>query len=499
MFEPILATLNRHRWLASMAFLIPFSGAAALAMALPNLYRATATILVQRDQDPVAAAAALPADVETRLQTIREEVMSRKRLDVMAERFGLYPELGQRAPREMIIDRMRKDIQIQLKGPEQGAAPAGTIAFSLSVRGVDRVLTASVANSLAESYVEENLAIRRRQAKAAADALGAQLTEVRARLDEQEVSIGRYQAAHNGELPQQLAVNLARMQQLETQLQLTRESRMRAMDRRDFAGRQVAAPYDPESNREATATRLTRMRQELADLKTTYSDKYPDVARLRNEISALESRQKTASPGMAAPRPKPALDDDMRTMESEEDRLRRQIGAFSARVDRAPQREQEFAQLSRDYATTKELYGSLLKKYQEATIADDMERDNKGRQLRILDSAIAPPEPFAPKRSRLMLFGLMASLAFAAGAVALAEKIDTSFHTVDDLRSFTRVPVLVSIPPLRTRAARWRGRRLFAWMTLVTVTGIVLLAAAAWSVAHGNIALVQMLAQGSAS
>jgi hypothetical protein len=202
---------------------------------------------------------------------------------------------------------------------------------------------------------------------------------------------------------------------------------------------------------------------------------------------------------MAAPRPKPALDDDMRTMESEEDRLRRQIGAFSARVDRAPQREQEFAQLSRDYATTKELYGSLLKKYQEATIADDMERDNKGRQLRILDSAIAPPEPFAPKRSRLMLFGLMASLAFAAGAVALAEKIDTSFHTVDDLRSFTRVPVLVSIPPLRTRAARWRGRRLFAWMTLVTVTGIVLLAAAAWSVAHGNIALVQMLAQGSAS
>src|SRR5687767_2243460 len=107
MFEPILATLNRHRWLASMAFLIPFSGAAALAMALPSLYRATATILVQRDQDPVAAAAAQPADVETRLQTIREEVMSRNRLDVMAERFGLYPELGQRAPREMIIDRMR--------------------------------------------------------------------------------------------------------------------------------------------------------------------------------------------------------------------------------------------------------------------------------------------------------------------------------------------------------------------------------------------------------
>jgi len=502
MVEPILAALHRRRGLALMAFLVSFIGAAVLAMTLPSLYRATATILVQRDQEPVAAGAfAQPADVETRLQTIREEVLSRQRLDAMVEKFGLYPELGRRAAREAIIDRMRKDIQIQLKGSEQGAAPPGTIAFSLSFRGADRDLTASVANSLAESYVQENLRIRGRQAKDTADALEAQLSEVRARLDEQETRIGLYQAAHNGELPQQLVVNLARMQQLELQLQLNRESRLRAMDRRDIVGRQVAdvryaeAAGGPD---ETSVARLARLKRELADLETTYNDKYPDVARVKNEIAALERRPASASPDTAARSTKTAPaapDDDMRTFEAEDARLQREIGTYRARVDRAPQREQEFAQLSRDYSTTKELYGSLLKRYQEAKIADDLERDGKRGQLRILDSAITPPAPYAPDTRLLMLFALMASLGFAAGVVALAERIDTSFHTVNDLRSFTRVPVLVSIPPLSTRAARSRSRRRFAWMALATVMGIVMVSAAAWSVAHDNIDLVQLLAR----
>lgn len=496
MFEPIPAILKRRQWLAFITFIIPFTGAVVLFMSLPNLYRATATILVQREEEP--------ADVETRLQTIREEVLSRQRLDAMVERFGLYAELKERAPREAIIDRMRKDIQIQLKGSEQGAAPAGTIAFSLTFRGADRGLTKTVANALAESYVQENIKIRGRQAKGTADALEAQVSEVRARLDEQENRIGRYQATHNGELPQQLMVNLSRMQQLEMQLQLNRESRLRATDLRDIAGGHVADPRYAEITGGAgdSAARLARLKQDLADLKTTYSDSYPDVARLKSEISNLESRREDHPPVTTTQRPNAVAvpaNGRRQTLESEEDRLRREISAYSARVDRAPQREQEFAQLSRDYSTTKDLYSSLLKRYQEAKIADDTERDNKSGQLRILDSAITPPGPFAPNRGRLMLFAMFASLALVAGVVALAERVDTSFHTVDDLRSFTRVPVLVSIPPLKTRSAVKTSRSRVAWMTMLTVAGMVVIGAAGWVVARGNIDLVQLLARGSTS
>ena len=505
MFEPIPGMLRRHRWLACVAFLIPFTIAVVLAATLPGLYRAAATILVQTEPDPGATGAgSQPADVETRLQTIREEVLSRQRLDAMVDRFRLYPDSGRDVSREAIIDRMRKDIKIELKGSQSAAAPASTIAFTLGFRGADRILTAAVANALAESYVQENLKIRGRQTRSAADALGAQLGEVRARLDEQEAGIGRYQAAHNGELPQQLIVNLARMQQLETQLQLNREGRLRAMDRRDISSRLASDPRDSATpgNAEPSAARLARLKRDLEDLRLTYSDKYPEVARVREEIAVLESRQQNEPADTRARRPRavqPPADVDMRGFENEEDRLRREIDTYSGRVDRAPLREQEFARMSRDYSTTKELYGSLLKRYQEAKIADDLERDNKGGQLRILDAAIAPRSPYAPDRRLLMLLALFGSLAFAAGSVALADRIDTSFHTVDDLRSFTRVPVLVSIPPLKTSAARWKGRRRFVWMALATVSGILLIGVATWSFAHGNAELVQLFARGSAS
>ena len=45
-----------------------------------------------------------------------------------------------------------------------------------------------------------------------------------------------------------------------------------------------------------------------------------------------------------------------------------------------------------------------------------------------------------------MSFALAAGL--AAGAVFLAEALDTSFQSVDDLRAFTTAPILVSIPKI---------------------------------------------------
>lgn len=499
--EPLRAILERRRWLAVTAFLIPLAGAVVLATALPDLYRSTATILVQRGDAPVAAPAAIPAvDVDTRLQVIREEILSRQRLDAMVERLGLYPELRGRAPKELIVGRMRKDIQIQLKGSEMGAAPPGTIAFSLTFRGTDRAVTAEVANALAESYVQENLTIRGRQAKGTADMLQAQLSEVRARLDEQELHIGQYQAAHTGELSQQLVVNLSRMHQLETQLQLNRDSRLRVMERRE--GVDVADPRyaDVSGSPEAASARLARLKAELVGLQAIYSEKYPEVVRLKSEIAALENAQPEVSlASSAAPSPPAPARNDLRRLEEEEDRLRAEINTYRGRVDRAPLREQEFAQLSRDYSTTKELYDSLLKRYQEARIADDLERGMPGGQLRILDAATTPIDPYAPNKGLMMLFALAASLAFAVGVVAIAERLDTSFHTVDDLRAFTKVPVLLSIPLLSTRVDRARKRRRFAGKALLTVVGIAMVGAVAWLFAHGNIDLVQLLARGGAS
>src|SRR6185503_7882905 len=114
-----------------------------------------------------------------------------------------------------------------------------------------------------------------------------------------------------------------------------------------------------------------------------------------------------------------------------------------------PERQQEFGRLTRDYNAAKDLYDSLLKRFDDAQLAASMETDRQGERFRILEAAVAPSAPVAPNRMRLIVMGLL--LAIFAGAVAalVAEQFDPTFHTVEDLREFTALPVLVTVSTIR--------------------------------------------------
>jgi hypothetical protein len=126
-----------------------------------------------------------------------------------------------------------------------------------------------------------------------------------------------------------------------------------------------------------------------------------------------------------------------------------------------------------------------------------MEQRQKGEQFRILDSAVPAPSPTAPKRAKLLLAAVAMSVALGVGIMVLAEVLDTSFHALGDLRAYTHVPVLVSIPQIVTeqdaRRRRWRFR-LGAAGALVT---LLLVAGLAYFIAHGNEQLAQLLSRGA--
>ncbi len=172
------------------------------------------------------------------------------------------------------------------------------------------------------------------------------------------------------------------------------------------------------------------------------------------------------------------METELTALRSEEQTLRRTISTYEQRIENAPRLEREFQQLSRDYAGAKELYATLLQRYETAKIAGRMEQGIKGDQFTILDPALASRQPVAPKRLRLLLMGLMVSVGAAVGAAVVAEALDTSFHTADDVRAFTSVPVLVSIPPITTVADLRRRRFLFGLATVGTGLGMTVIVAA---------------------
>src|SRR2546422_9767603 len=114
--EGVLTIWSRRKWLAILAFVFPMSAAASLLAFLPNVYRSTATVLVDRQQVPETfVQPTVTSALETRLHTISQEILSRSRLEAMINRFGLYADLRKRIPFEEVIGRMRKDIKLELK------------------------------------------------------------------------------------------------------------------------------------------------------------------------------------------------------------------------------------------------------------------------------------------------------------------------------------------------------------------------------------------------
>ena len=508
----IAAIWRRRKWLGVAVVVVPLTAAISIVGFMPQIYEAKATVLVDRQQVPEHfVQPAVTSALDTRLQTISQEILSRARLEPLIERFGLYADLRRRLSPEELVERMRDAIKLKLEAVDVRGQHYATVAFTLSFRGADPHTAARVANTLASFYVDENVKARERQATGTADFLRGQLAETKKRLDVQERQVSAFRRRHLGELPEQLETNLATLERLHLQLRLNADSQTRALERRNALGSQLAeaGAFASPGTPEAPDARLTRLRRELAQLQLRYSPKYPDVIATAAEVAEVEREleqskaSETRRPQVEAPTPyalrlREALGEveaEQKTLRSEEGRLRSDIAAYQRRVETTPQREHEYKEMARDYETTREVYQSLLKRNEEAQIGASMEHHQKGEQFRLLDPAVPPRSPVA-NRFRLVAIAAVLSLGLGVLAVVVAEHIDTSFHSADDLRGFTPVSVLVSIPwvqtavGLRRRQARLRTAMVLGCLGLAAVVGV------SYAIAHGNEQIVWLLTRG---
>jgi succinoglycan biosynthesis transport protein ExoP len=501
--EALAAIWSRRRWPALIVASMTLAATLAFARYLPNLYRATATLLVEPDPTPAYPG---PGEMETRLTAMGQQILSRPRLLELIARYGLYPDLVGRASPEAITDQMTRDIQVEMKAFQSAMGARGpTTAFTVTYRGADPAKVAQVANALAALYVQAD---RRQQSEYVAVVRG-QLEEMKNRLDEQEQRLGGLRGG--GDLPQHLALNMATLDRLNSQLRLDIDGRMRAMERRATLLKQLAEA-DPRGGEEpdAAALRLAKLKRDYEQLRLRYSEKYPDVIRLKDEIAVLERQMAAphdapppppegANPAAPASKLQEALretDQEIKSLKLEEDNLRTEIADYYRRLQGAPEQEKEFQRLTRDDQTTRDLYNSLLKRYEEAQLK--LTGGDATARLRVLDPAPVPKEAIAPDRFRILAVGLAAALALAALCAVAAEHLDASFHAVDDLRVFTRVPVLVSVPRIVTESDERRHWRRRAVLVACVLLGLGLVFNGARALARGNDQMVRLLGRSRA-
>jgi succinoglycan biosynthesis transport protein ExoP len=173
--DAVLDAWRRRKWIGILVFSAVFAAAIATALSLPNLYRASATVLVERPRISEAfVRQSVTADLEMRIQTIHREIMSRTRLSEVISRLNLYADQRGIVPMDALVDRLRKEAQLGLQGVEQSTGRTETIAFTLSFSGRDPEMVARVANTLAAFYIEGNSQNRERQATETAEFLQTQ-------------------------------------------------------------------------------------------------------------------------------------------------------------------------------------------------------------------------------------------------------------------------------------------------------------------------------------
>jgi len=536
----VLEIVRRRRLLALLPFAFVLAAATSLAFFLPSLWTARATMLVNRQEIPEAfVKSTVNTDVDARLLTLSQDVLDAPRLSKIINDNNLYLSLRRTRPMPDVVERMRKDIAIDVKEPpERRGRESTSMVFTLAYTTTDPVVSARVTNTLASLFTEENRRQREQQAVGTSEFLEAQLRELRTKLAAQEQKITAYKEQHLGELPEQKEVNLRTLERLQQQLSLAYENNRRATERRQnisqsmnnldlasaMAGSPGAALAGPTvTPAESAAARLSILRQEMAALQTTYSDRYPDVIQMREQIRIMEHRvaeeEKKVAAAQAGKTPRGQVSRSSRDMQlavqnpyvlslmqqrdqadveakastDEIKSLTGQIAVYQRRLEMTPKRDQELALITRDYETTRDMFRQLLAKRGEADIAAELEQRHKGEQFRVIEQARLPERPAGPNRVRLLIVGMVLALGAAGVAVVLAEQVDTSYRRAEEVRATAGVPVLSTIPRIVTEDDRLHTARQRRMALAVVAVGLLAVVGTSFMVAHNNQSLVTLL------
>jgi uncharacterized protein involved in exopolysaccharide biosynthesis len=334
--------------------------------------------------------------------------MSRTRLESIINEFGLYKKEKDKVTNEELVELMRGSIELDIKSESRSGRDSMS-AFSISYIGNDPETVMHVTNRLASLFIEENLKVREQQAEGPTEFLDTQMQSLKATLETHEAQIKLFKEKHMGELPSQLEANLRTLDRIQLERQITNDALRSAEDRKVMIERQLSEIGAVPVNTQGITTgiisnnpqrmRLAQLQGELTQLSTVYTDKYPDIIRLKNEISELESQIK-AGKGRESESTNSAriqfvndnplyatlstqlieVSAEVKNLKEKQKEIAKSITGLQGRVERIPEREQQMAALMRDYENTRENYQTLLNKKLDAQLAESLEKKKKSEQ-----------------------------------------------------------------------------------------------------------------------
>jgi polysaccharide chain length determinant protein (PEP-CTERM system associated) len=452
--EDVLDALQKKWYWVTIPFLFFAFLGLWLYIVLPKEYESSTLIFIEPQEIPSNyVVATVTSAVEERVKTLALEVVSRSNLEQIITEMKLYPrERARGVPMEILVNVLRKKINVNVAGNEVNRVSSFTITF----RWFDPATAADVTNRLASLIIESNTKMRSSQASQTTVFLEKQLDGLKISLEDYEKKLQAFKSIHMGELPEQVQTNTATLMNLQNSLDTIQRTLADARNRKiniegQLSQLEASRPGSTSSQRDQ---RLTELRSRLEDMKSNYTPEHPEIIKLTEQIEELESKNESASGGYSNPRAAElriqlrAINSEISGLEREAGRVNARINQYQTRVENAPKMEQELSTLMRDYQITKENYQKLLDRLLEAKRAENMEKRQQGEQFRILDFAKPSETPIQPDLLRIMLICIAVGLGAGAGVILFIEIQDSTIKSISQLEALESGIACISAVPL---------------------------------------------------
>lgn len=483
--EDYLRILRRHWVLIVVLGLVGGPLAYAASLLLPNRYVSQETVLVEQPTVPQdIVRPVFSSDVNQRLASMQQQILSHTRLEPIIRKFGLYPKDLNRIPIEELVARLQKVIEVSGVQPMAGTRANGLPGFTVSVTMGDPQTAQNVCGAITTMFIDEDKQLSERHTKDTTEFLSSQLADAKAKLDEQDGKLAAFKRRYLGSLPDEEQTNLNILTGLTTQLDAITQALSRAQQDKNYAEAQLAqqltawesskAGHNPDTQDQQLAT----LQAQLATLRVRYTDNYPDIMKLKHQIEVVKkqideaNRQEPAQANNVSrsqDRVEPlqvqalraqlrAYNQDISEKTKAQSRIQAQIDLYQERVQSSPVVEQQYKELTRGYQTALDFYNGLLREGDQFEMATDLQRQQQGEQFHVLDPANFPNKPKFPNRPLIGAAGAIMGLSLGLGLAWFTEVRDTSLRSEKDVESLIRLPVLAAIPVFKPHAASKIGK-----------------------------------------
>jgi capsular exopolysaccharide synthesis family protein len=313
-------------------------------------------------------------------------------------------------------------------------------------------MASTVANSLAENYVESNLSRRFEAAAYARQFLQNRLNQVRAKLEESERKSVEYAQAQGlikiqtgeGDTKSEQSLVANQLTELSTQLTAARAARIAAESQyRAGTSGSIAATslINPAVN--ALQQQRAELTAQLSKLQSDFGPEYPTVVALRSQINELDrqiaGQQSRVSSGVSAD-----LGGRYRQAVATEQALQNKVDALKSSLLTEQGKNIQYNIIQRDVDTNRALYEALLQRFKEVGVAGGIGTNN----ISIIDRALPPGGPFKPNLLLNVALGLIFGLVLGGLAAFLLEQLEEAAVLPADFQRKLGIPLLGATPKL---------------------------------------------------